>query len=75
MLTWNPPQVGQSVRSNALGEFVIFTNSNLIIHGPFKKAEEHDAYPHACVGLSLRDARRLYRGSFIGNRVSLNFSD
>ena len=71
VLTWNPPQVGQSVRSNALGEFVLFTNSSLIIHGPYKKEAEHAAYPHVCLGLSLSNARKLYRSSFIGNRVSL----
>src|SRR5437879_5836227 len=30
VLQWVPPQVGTSVRSKALGEFVIFTNSPLI---------------------------------------------
>ncbi|OGR87998.1 MAG: hypothetical protein A3A86_06760 [Elusimicrobia bacterium RIFCSPLOWO2_01_FULL_60_11] len=69
VLTWTPPQVGESARSNALGEFVLFTNSNIIIHGPFKKEQEHAAYPHACLGLSREDAARLYRGSFIGNRI------
>lgn len=69
VLTWVPQQVGESTRSNALGEFVIFTNSNIIIHGPFKKELEHSAYPHTCVGLSRPDAANLYRKSFIGNRV------
>ncbi len=69
VLTWTPPQVGESARSNALGEFVLFTNSGIIIHGPFKKEPEHAAYPHVCLGLSREDAARLYRGSFIGNRV------
>lgn len=69
VLTWVPPQVGESTRSNALGEYVLFTNSNIIIHGPFKKEPEHAAYPHACLGLSREDAAKLYRGSFIGNRI------
>ncbi|OGR84239.1 MAG: hypothetical protein A2901_06820 [Elusimicrobia bacterium RIFCSPLOWO2_01_FULL_54_10] len=69
VLTWIPPQVGESARSNALGEFVMFTNSNIIIHGPFKKPAEHEAYPHTCLGLSQKDAAHAYRKSFIGNRV------
>jgi hypothetical protein len=71
VLTWVPPQVGQSARANALGEFVIFTNSNIIVHGPYKKKAEHDAYPHVCAGLSLKDARKLYTLSFIGNKVAV----
>ncbi len=69
VLTWIPPQVGQSLRSNALGEFVMFTNSNVVIHGPFKKLAEHQAYPHACLGLTPANARKLYQSSFIGTRI------
>jgi len=68
-LQWNPPQVGSSVRSNALGEFVMFTQSGLILHGPPKKEEEHQAFPHICLGLSLSQARELYRKSFIGTKI------
>ncbi len=71
-LRWNPPQVGASVRSRALGEFVMFTNSLLILHGPPTDEETHEQFPHVCIGLSLDAARRLYRGSFIGTRITLN---
>ena len=70
-LAWNPPQVGTSVRSNALGEYVMFTNSDLILHGPPKKASEHEAFPHLCLGISLESARKLYKSSFIGTRITL----
>lgn len=73
-LTWNPPQVGTSVRSNALGEFVIFTDGPLIIHGPPKKAKEHDLFPHLCLGVSLPSAQKLYRSTFIGTRIVLKTS-
>lgn len=70
-LTYEPPQVGTSIRSNALGEFVIFTNSKLILHGPSVNPEDHEKFPHVCIGLDLEAARRLYRSSFIGTRIVL----
>ena len=71
-LQWVPPQVGTSVRSNALGEFVIFTNSALILHGPPVNAEDHEKFPHVCLGLDQEAARKLYRGSFIGTKIALS---
>ena len=71
-LQYTPPQVGTSVRSNALGEFVMFTNSKLIIHGPPLNTEDHEKFPHICLGLDLEAARKLYRGSFIGTKVILD---
>ncbi len=71
-LQWVPPQVGTSVRSNALGEFVMFTNSPLILHGPPLNAEDHEKFPHICLGLDQEGARKLYRASFIGTRVTLS---
>ncbi len=71
-LQWIPPQVGNSVRSKALGEFVMFTNSALILHGPSVNDEAHEKYPHVCLGLDLESARRLYRASFIGTRITLS---
>jgi hypothetical protein len=71
-LQWEPPQVGTSVRSNALGEYVMFTNSKLILHGPPKNAADHEAYPHLCIGLSLGAARSLYQHSFIGTKILLS---
>jgi hypothetical protein len=70
-LQWLPPQVGTSVRSNALGEYVLFTNSRLILHGPPKNPEAHEAFPHLCLGLPLNAARNLYRHSFIGTKILL----
>lgn len=71
VLQWTPPQVGNSVRSNALGEYVIFTNSALILHGPPKNAASHEAYPHACLTLSLKDAKNLYQKTYIGTIIQL----
>jgi hypothetical protein len=70
-LQWVPPQVGTSVRSNALGEFVMFTNSALILHGPPLRPEDHERFPHICLGLDQEAARRLYRGSYIGTKIVL----
>jgi len=70
-LQWEPPQVGTSVRSNALGEYVIFTNSRLILHGPPKNEVDHEAFPHLCIGLSLEAARNLYQHSYIGTKIVL----
>jgi hypothetical protein len=70
-LQWEPPQVGESARANALGEFVVFTRGPLILHGPPRKAEEHAAFPHVCLELSLPAARRLYQDSSIGTKVML----
>lgn len=71
-LQWVPPQVGTSVRSNALGEFVMFTNSALILHGPPVRDEDHERFPHICLGLDREAAQKLYRGSFIGTKVLLS---
>ncbi|HVA66264.1 MAG TPA: L,D-transpeptidase [Elusimicrobiota bacterium] len=68
-LEWQPPEVGTSARASALGEFVMFTDSPLILHGPPKSTAAHAAYPHDCLGLSWPVARRLYRGSFIGEKI------
>lgn len=71
LLNWEPPQVGASVRANALGEYVMFTREGLIVHGPPKKEAEHEAYPHLCLSLPAPSARRLYASSFIGTRILL----
>lgn len=70
-LQWNPPQVGASARSNALGEFVVFTRGSLVLHGPPAKAADHEAFPHHCLGLSKAAARRVYTGSSIGTKILL----
>jgi hypothetical protein len=70
-LEWTPPQVGTSVRSNALGEFVMFTSSRLILHGPPVKTADHAQYPHYCLGLSREAARLLYRHSFVGTKIMI----
>jgi len=71
-LVWNPPQVGTSVRSNSLGEYVMFTNSDLILHGPPLKKEDHQAFPHTCLGLPLSTAKTLYQKTFIGTKISIS---
>lgn len=68
-LAWTPPQVGTSTRSLALGEYVMFTNGPLILHGPPKKAQEHQAFPHLCLGLSQAAAMKLYKSSYIGTKI------
>ncbi|MFH1618756.1 MAG: hypothetical protein ABIG11_02525 [bacterium] len=68
-IVWKPPQAGTSPRSAGLGEYVIFTDSPLIFHAPASNAALHDTYPHFCAGLTLYSARRLYKSSFIGNRI------
>ncbi|MFA5975564.1 MAG: hypothetical protein WC859_05285 [Elusimicrobiota bacterium] len=70
-LQYNPPQVGTSIRSNALGQYVIFTNSKLILHGPPLNEQDHEKFPHICLGLNLDAARRLYQHSFIGTKILL----
>ena len=71
LLQYEPPQVGTSVRAHALGEFVIFTNSRLILHGPPLQEADHEQFPHLCLGLDLETARRLYRATFIGTKILL----
>jgi lipoprotein-anchoring transpeptidase ErfK/SrfK len=68
-LDWEPPQVGTDPRSGALGEYVVFTDGPLVLHGPPPKKKLHEAYPHACAGLTAAAAKRLYDSSFIGTRI------
>jgi len=70
-LQWEPPQVGTSVRANALGEFVLFTREGLVVHGPPLKEAEHEAFPHLCLALPLPAARRLYAQTFVGTKILL----
>lgn len=71
-LVWEPPQVGTSARSSALGEFVIFTDSPLVLHGPPLKPEEHEKYPHTCLGLPMATAKALYQKSYIGTKIYID---
>ncbi|MDD5657369.1 MAG: L,D-transpeptidase [Elusimicrobia bacterium] len=68
-LRWNPPQVGDSVRANALGEYVMFFRGGFILHGPARRAADHRAFSHRCAGLSLAAARNLYRATYIGGKL------
>ena len=70
-LQYTPPQVDTSVRSNALGEYVMFTNSRLILHGPPLNSDDHEKFSHICLGLDLDAARKLYNSSFIGTKIIL----
>jgi hypothetical protein len=72
LLQWEPPQVGTSVRANALGEFVLFTREGLVLHGPPLKAAEHEAFPHLCLALPRPAASRLYMQSFLGTKILLS---
>jgi hypothetical protein len=68
-LRYEPPQVGTSVRANALGEFVMFFTGGLVLHGPAKKLADHAAFPHHCAGLSLAGAKKLYSETFMGTKL------
>jgi hypothetical protein len=68
-ISWEPPQVGKDARSGGLGEYVIFTDSPLIIHGPPPKKELHNAYPHICAGLTAYAAKGLFDNTFIGTKI------
>jgi len=70
-LQYTPPQVDTSVRSNALGEYVMYTNNRLIIHGPPLNTDDHEKFSHICLGLDLDAARKLYNSSFIGTKIYL----
>lgn len=68
-LEWLPPQVGGADRAKALGEFVLFTDGPLILHGRPNSAHDHAAYPHACLGLPTAVAQRLYEKTFVGTKI------
>lgn len=68
-ISWEPPQAGKDPRSGGLGAFVIFTDGPLVLHGPAPKKELHEAFPHACAGISAYAAQKLFENSFIGNKI------
>ncbi|MBI5239891.1 MAG: L,D-transpeptidase [Elusimicrobia bacterium] len=68
-LQYEPPQVGTSVRANALGEFVMFFTGGLVLHGPARNLADHAAFPHHCAGLPLAAAKKLYLETFIGTKL------
>lgn len=70
-LLWTPPQTGSVERTAALGQYVIFTNTPLIIHLPSKDRQAHEAYRHCCIPLAATSARKLYGSVFIGARLSM----
>lgn len=70
-LTWEPPQVGKDPRSGGLGEFVLFTDGPLIIHGPAPQKKLHEAFPHVCPGVTAYAARALYENVFVGTKIVL----
>ena len=41
------------------------------LHGPPVNADDHERFPHICLGLDREAARKLYRSSFIGTKISL----
>ncbi|HBA60524.1 MAG TPA: hypothetical protein DCZ92_06850 [Elusimicrobia bacterium] len=68
-LTWEPPQVGKDPRSGGLGEYVLFTDGPLIVHGPPPNKTLHEAYPHICAGVTAYTAKRLFESTFIGTKI------
>ncbi|OGR87547.1 MAG: hypothetical protein A2021_04650 [Elusimicrobia bacterium GWF2_52_66] len=68
-ISWEPPQAGKDPRSGGLGEFVIFTDSPLVIHGPPLKQELHEAYTHVCAGVTAYTAKKLFENTFIGTKI------
>lgn len=69
-LSWDPPQVGKDPRSGGLGEYVLFTDGPLILHGPPPAKALHEAYPHICAGLTAHTARLLFENTFVGTKIS-----
>ena len=68
-VSWEPPQAGKDPRSGGLGEFVIFTDGPLVIHGAPPKKELHERFPHACAGVSAYSAKKLFENTFIGTKI------
>ncbi|HNW43527.1 MAG TPA: hypothetical protein PKI19_03425 [Elusimicrobiales bacterium] len=68
-ISWEPPQTGTDPRSGALGQFVLFTDGPLILHGPAPKKALHDAFPHACAGVTAYTAQKLFDNTFIGTKI------
>ncbi len=68
-INWEPPQVGKDPRSGGLGEYVLFTDGPLVIHGPPLKNELHEVWPHLCAGVTLYTARRLFDSVFVGTKI------
>ncbi len=70
-LKWSPPETGVYERNKALGEYVVFTDGPLILHGPVAKdaVKHHESFPHLCAGLTLYSARKLYSEVYIGTKI------
>lgn len=68
-INWEPPQVGKDPRSGGLGEYALFTDGPLVLHGPPLKKELHEAFPHLCAGPTLYTARRLFESVFVGTKI------
>lgn len=68
-LFWTPPQVGSVERTSALGQYVVFTNTPLILHLPSKDRKSHESYRHCCLPLAADSARKIYGSVFIGARI------
>jgi hypothetical protein len=68
-IMWDPPQAGKDPRSGGLGEYVLFTDSPLIMHGPPPSKELHNAFPHICAGVTAYTAKRLFENTFVGTKI------
>jgi hypothetical protein len=70
-LLWTPPQTGLVERTAALGKYVIFTNTPLIIHLPSADRRSHEAYRHCCLPLEPAGAKKVYDSVFVGARIAV----
>lgn len=70
-LIWTPPQVGTVSRQEGLGQYVLFTNTPLVIHVPPRNKAAHESYAHCCLPLDKKSAKSAYDAVFIGARLAL----
>ncbi|MFA6003019.1 MAG: L,D-transpeptidase [Elusimicrobiota bacterium] len=70
-IVWTPPQIGNVSRSDALGQYVVFTSTSLILHAPSTAQAAHAAYPHWCLPMTVATAKKIYDAVYIGTRISV----
>jgi hypothetical protein len=70
-LIWTPPQVGTVSRQEGLGQYVLFTNTSLVVHLPPRDKVAHESYAHCCLPLDKKTAKSAYDAVFIGARLAL----
>lgn len=70
-LIWTPPQVGTVSRQEGLGQYVLFTNTPLVLHLPPRDKAAHESYAHCCLPLDKKSAKSAYDAVFIGARLAV----